>query len=146
MLANALRNGRHAGITDTETLSCHTCDVCLTGGRAIKGNVTDDNVFGRIIFRVLRYLYDQLTAGKTLAKIIIAVTGQSQGKTLRQECTKALSARAFTIDHDRVLRKSFRMLSRDLCAKQRTKGSVDIRDLEGQFAGRSLLQGRLNCL
>ena len=146
MLAHALNYSCHAGVSDAEALACHTCDVGLTTGGTVQRHISDDDVFLRIIGSFLRCPNDQLTAGKSLAEVVVAVAGQAKGQSLRDKCAEALSACAGALYLNRILRKSLRILSCDLRTQQGSEGAVDVADLQRDPALLSLPDGHLYCL
>ena len=77
----------------------------------------------------LRRIYDQLSSGKALSEVVVAVSDQLQGQPLRDKCTEALSTRTVTFHSIGILFQSFRILSCDLRAKNRTKCTVCILDI-----------------
>ena len=54
-------------------------------------------------FHALRRIYDQLSAGKALSEVVVAVADQLQCQSLRDKCAKALSARTVTFNSIGIL-------------------------------------------
>ena len=98
MVTASFYNCHSTGVSNTESFTCNACKVRLTAGCTIEGNITDDHV--PICFkRCIRMRYnDDLTAGKTLADMVIGITDKTHCQTLWNKGTKRLTAAAFAVD------------------------------------------------
>ena len=129
MIADTFYNSTGTGITDTEPLSCHTVNKCLTTGCTVERNVSDDNVFICRKMCILRRINNNFTTGKSFSKVVITVTAKFKSQSLRNKRTKALAACALAFYHIAVFCKAVLILSGNFCTKQSTKGTVDVADL-----------------
>ena len=133
------RNG--SGVTYTETFACHTVDECFTGGCTVQCHVTDDNVILCLEPAALGRIYHQLTTGQALAKVIVAVTYQLQGKTLGDKGSEGLSACTLTQYMVGILFHVISQFSGDLTSEDRTEGTVGVADIHFDAALLSRIDG-----
>src|SRR5699024_10506002 len=127
-------------------LSRHTVDECLSAGSSVERNVSYYNVFICLKCCAVWWAYDQLSTGESLSKVVVAVSGQFQCKSLRDKCSEALSAGSLTLDHEAVLRESLRISSRDLGTEDRSEGAVRVGNIHLDASLLSLLKGRKKLL
>ena len=78
MVADSLNYSRYAAVANGETLARQPVDEYLAGRRAVEQGVSSDYIFMRFQRRFGRSLHDDPPAGKTLAKIIVAVAYQPE--------------------------------------------------------------------
>ena len=126
MVAHAFNYRNGTGISDTETFTGHTVDVRLTAGRSVESHVSDNDIFILFILDSLRRVYDQLSSGKTLSKVIIAVTHQLQGQPLRNKGSEALSSCTVTFYGIGILFQCVPAHPGDFRTEDRTKRPVRI--------------------
>ncbi len=105
MISHALNYSSSTRVADTETLACNAVYEKLAARSAVKRNVSDYDIFICLERRVLRRINYDSTAAEALAYIVVAVTAQFECKSLRNECAKALAARALTLYMVRIVFK-----------------------------------------
>ena len=91
MIADRFDNRSHAGIPDGETFARHAADVNFAAGRAVKGDIANDDVFLWLEGRALRRIDDNLAARQAFADVIVGVAFEAQRHTPRNEGTEALA-------------------------------------------------------
>ena len=121
MLADALHNCRCTGVTNRKTLTGNTIDECLTGSCSIECNISDDDILGCIIADTILWVDNDLTTGKSLTDIIVAVANQFQRESLRDKCTETLSTAAVAFDNKCILIQSCSIFLRNLRTEDRTE-------------------------
>ena len=124
VFAHTFYDNRCAGVPDAETLAGYAINKRLAAGCAEQRHVTDDDVFVFLELRSLRREHCQLTAGQALSEIVVAVALQRQGQSLRDKCTKALTACTVTMYHKGIIVQGIVIFPSDLCTKQRTQRTV----------------------
>ena len=78
VVADALDDHRGAAVADAEPLAGDAADVTLAAGRAVEGDVADDDVLLRLERRQRRRVDDQLAARQALADVVVGVAVQPQ--------------------------------------------------------------------
>ena len=142
MIADTFHNCTGTGVTDTEPFSRHTVDECLTTGCTIERHISDNDVFICCKSCILRRINNNLSSGKSLAKVIVAVSAKRKRQSFRDKGAEALSSCALAFYHIAVFRKAVLILSGDFRTKQSTKGTVDVADLNLDGFLSALLQCR----
>ena len=128
------------GVSHGKTLTCHTVDKCFSAGCSIKRYVTDDNVFILTVFDSLRRIYHQFSTRKSFSEVIVAVAFQLQCQTVRDKGSEALSTGSVTLYNVSIIFQSVFVSSCDLRTENRTKGTVDVGNINLNASFLLLLQ------
>src|SRR5215471_222740 len=106
VIADALDDGYCAAVANCEPLARDSPDVGFAARRAVQRDVADDDVlFGRERRRPRRH-DDKLSAGQSLAKVVVSVAFQRQRDAPRYERTEALPSRSREANPYRVVRQA----------------------------------------
>ena len=73
VVSDTFNNCRYPRIPDTEAFACDAGNKGASCRGAVKGNVTDDDVFIGLEYGFFRRENGNLTAGKTLSEVVVAV-------------------------------------------------------------------------
>ena len=95
MVADSLNNNSCAGVSYAKSFTCNAVDICLAGGCAVKRDVADYDVFICLEGNTFRRIYNNFTAGKTFADVVVAVALKLKSQTVRYERAEALTAGTF---------------------------------------------------
>ena len=93
MVTHSLYYRTGAGVAYAETFACHTVDKGLAAGGSVEGHIADDDVVLCPESAACRRIDDQLAAGQSFPKIIVALSCQLQGEAPGDEGAEALSSR-----------------------------------------------------
>ena len=127
MIAAAFDHGNRARIADRKAFTRDAVEERLTGNRAIKHGVADDDVVRRLTVHMGRLAHDHAAARQALADIVVAVAGQVQGHPVGQPCAKALSGNPGQLDVDGVVRQpGMAIAPRHFARKHRADRAVDV--------------------
>ena len=103
VVADAFYYGGCSAVSYAESLACDSVDEDFAAGRSVEQCVSDDYIFIRNEGRFGRFNYDDSSAAKSLAEIIIAVADEFQCYAGREECAKALASRAGEVDFESAI-------------------------------------------
>ena len=129
-----------SGVSYGKTFTCHTVDKCFSAGCTVKCHITDDNIFILTVFDALRRIYHQFSTGKSFSEVIVAVAFQLQCQTVRDKSSKALSTGSVTFYNVSIIFQSVFVSSCDLRTENRTKGTVDVGNIDFNASFLFLLQ------
>ncbi len=133
MVARALDDGGRARVPDAEPFAGYAADVGLSRGRAVEGDVPDQDVLLGDEARLPRRLDDDLSARKALADVVVRVALEAEGDPPRDEGAEALACRTDELEVDRVLRKPGRPVALgDLASEYRADDAVYVSDRQGE--------------
>jgi len=129
VIAHALHYSNRTGITHTESLSGHTVNECLTGRRAVKRHVADNDIF--ILFEscALRRIHNQFAAGQPFTEIVVGITHKLQCQPLGDKSAEALYTGTVTQNAVSILGERIAESSRNLGTENRTESTVGIRHI-----------------
>ena len=127
MIADAFHHGSHAAVAHAEALAGHAADVGFAGGRAVKGDIADDDVFLRRKAASLRRADGQLGARESFAEIVVGIAANDERSARCAKGAETLSGTAVGADNDRVLRQAFLAVSPgDFVAEHGADRAVDV--------------------
>src|SRR5579862_5504015 len=143
VVADALDDRGDAGIADAEALARESAQEDLAAGRAVEGDVPDDDVLLGHEGRTLRGVDDDAPAGEALRKVVVRVALDLDGHAVREPRAEALPGGARELDADRVRRQAVcAPAPGDLGGEHRTRRPVPVRDREGELDRLAPLEGR----
>src|SRR5262249_52361306 len=118
---------------NAESLTGHATDIRFPTRRAIKGNITDDNILFGHERRKLRRKDDNFASRQTLPDVVIGVAFQEEGHPLWHESAKALAGTSSKMNLDRIFGQGIRTPApSDFTPDNRTNDAVDIADGENR--------------
>ena len=135
MVAYALHNGGSAAVAHAEALACHAGDERLAAGSAVQRYVAGNDVLLGLEVDALRRAHDDLTAGKALAHVVVAVAHQLQRQAVGDKSTKALAACTVAVHGVHIVRQVVAVFAGDLAAKDGTKGAVYVGNIQADVLG-----------
>ena len=103
VVAASFCNGNCTGITNAETLAGKSVYVRFAACCAVKGNVSDDDVFFCLVRGVFRRINNDFSAAQTFSKIVVCIAFKSQRHSLWNKRAEALSAAASTVYYKRIV-------------------------------------------
>src|SRR6185437_7083512 len=134
VVADRLDDRLQSAVAHAEALARHAADVRLPGGRAVEGDVADDDVFLGDEGRSGRRVDDELAAREPLADVIVRIALERERHPVRQERPEALSGRAFEMEPDGILGQPRRApAARDRAAGDRADDAVDVADRQARL-------------
>ena len=110
----------------------------LAASGAVQDDIAGDDVLGcnQISVATFWWPHNNSAARQTLAHIIVCITVQTQGDSVGQKCSEAVSCRTIKVDHDGICRQACAtVLLGDLMAEQGTNGAIDVADSKAQMHG-----------
>ncbi len=146
MIADALHNGRSAGVAHAEALARHAVDERLAAGSAVQRHVADDDIVLMDKLAGLGRIHDDLPAGEALAEIVVGVTLQFQRQPLGDEGAEGLAAAAVALDRVGVITQAVAVEPGDLTAEDGAEGAVGGGHLQLDVHGLALLEGLAHLL
>ena len=124
MVPHALDHGHRAGVADAEAFPGGAAEVGLAAGGPIEGHVAGDDV----VFRGKRTfgvgIEDELTAGKPLAEVVVAVALQLQGQAAGRKGSEGLPGPAAAADPIGILRQRVAETTGDLGPQEGAEGAA----------------------
>ena len=106
VIPHSFDDSANSTIPHTEPLTSHATDVGFTIGRAIEGNIADNDVFLRLECRFFRRINNQFAATESFTKIVIRVTLKTERNARRCKRTKGLARRPFKMNIYSIFGKS----------------------------------------
>ncbi len=103
VVTDAFNYGDRAGVANGEPLAGDAIEKNFAAGCAVEDDVADKNAFFGEEEGRLGRVGDDASAGETLAEIIVAVAFELKGDAGGNECTEALTGRAFELEVNRVI-------------------------------------------
>src|SRR5581483_10581296 len=100
VVADALDDRGHARVADAEALARHAAEEDLAAGRAVQGDVADDDVVLRHEGRLVRREDDDPPARHALPEIVVRVALEGRADAVREERAEALPGRPAEVDAD----------------------------------------------
>ena len=130
MVAHAFYDNGCTGVPDAEPFASNTSNKRLTAGCTEQSNITNNNIFICLEFRILWRIDNQCTAGKSLSEVVVAVALQLKRQALWNECTETLSARAFALQCESIFFQCVIILPCDFCPEQCSQCPVQVADIQ----------------
>ena len=147
MVSDALHHGPDAAVADTEAFSGHAADVGFTVGRAVEGDVADDDIFFGFKRAGFRRSDSQSGTGQTFAEIVVGIAAQVNRESGGSKRTKTLASRAAGPDDDGVGRQTLQAVAtRDFVAEHRCHRALHVADRQFEFHRFAAFQRRLAVL
>src|SRR5262245_741259 len=129
VVADALDDRVDSAVANAEPLAGHAAHEGFAAGRAVEGDVADDDVLLGDERALLRREDDERAAREPLAPVVVGVALEREGDTPRYEGAEALPGRAGEVDADRVVGEPLAApLLRDARAEHGAHGPVDVTD------------------
>jgi hypothetical protein len=94
VIAHSFHDRHGPGVADAKTFAGLALDKRLSLGRAVEGHIPDYNVLLRNESGAWRRAYNDFSARESLADMIIGITLQGEGDSLREEGPEALPCRS----------------------------------------------------
>ena len=107
MVACAFHHSGGTRQTHRKSFTGHAAEKRFAAGRAIQHGVADDGVADGFATEIDARAHYHAATGQTFAGVVVRVTDQIQGDTFGQECAKGLTAGAFELNAQCVVRQTF---------------------------------------
>ena len=107
MVADAFDDGADAAVADAEAFTGRAVDVSFAAGRAVEGDVADDDVVFRREDRFPRRRYDDLATRQAFAEVIVGIAFQGQCQAMGDEGAETLAGRTDEGQDNRVFSQTF---------------------------------------
>src|SRR5690606_10480661 len=131
VVAHAFDDGGDAGVAHREAFAGAAADVEFAAGRAVEGDVADDDVFGGRKAGGRGGAHNDLAAGEALADVVVGVAFEAEGHALGHECAEGLAGGTGEADVDGVLGQAGgAVFAGDLAAGDGADDAVDVFDGE----------------
>src|SRR4029453_4243225 len=103
VVADALDDRVNPAVAHAEPLTGHAANERLAAGRAVEGDVTDDDVLLGDERALARREDDERAAREALAPVVVGVALEREADSPRDESAEALPRRAGEVDLDRLV-------------------------------------------
>src|SRR5208282_6602070 len=106
MVADSLDHRCRSGIANGEAFASDSIEKRFAAGGAVKGNVSNDDIFFGSEFRPSRRVHNQSSAGQSLAYVIVGLAFERKSHSFGQERSQALPRRPVEVNPDRIVRQA----------------------------------------
>src|SRR5262249_54863351 len=107
MVANAFDDRQRAAVADAEPFGRSAAEERLATGRAVQGDVADDDVILGHVAGLGRRIDDHAAAGEAFADVVVGVAFELERDALGEKRAETLPGRAEELEVDRVVRQQF---------------------------------------
>ena len=118
VVADTLNDRGRSGVADSKAFAGNSVEERFAAGRAVKGNVADEDIFFRSEAGSARRIHHESATGEALSNVIVGFALERKRDSLGEKRPQALTGRARKVNADGVVGQSGRAVTaRDLTAE-----------------------------